>query len=334
MSPAIDLFNPTRQTGVALNARMAKGLHASLTYMFAQIGAEIAVDGARASTLMDRLAEGSRESPELYRRHYQLVTDIGAGDLTAANNNLNTMLDLPAAEQTTRVLTPGSGKDGDEALRLLPYFAAEPDTLFEFSAPPSTEAKQATLQITAAMELIERCLPGLAGEIDETIVWVVVASGHAKPNTGVENARFGGGSTFKAYGSVLLNCDPANSVSDRALSIVHEATHNALFAFAPGDGLVENDLQDRFRSPLRRDKRPIEGIYHATFVIARLAYTVRQMMASGRLDRAQREQVEQALPEYRARFNNGMAVLNDHARYTGLGRDAIDQARAHMAGVD
>ncbi|MCG8692628.1 MAG: HEXXH motif-containing putative peptide modification protein, partial [Minwuiales bacterium] len=111
-------------------------------------------------------------------------------------------------------------------------------------------------------------------------------------------------------------------------------THTALFALAPNAGVVTNDPAELHDSPLRKEKRPLEGILHATVVVARLTHLAGLALRSGRLDDADAEEARELLTERRKLFEKGIAVLDAHARYTDEGRMAIDQARRFMAGVD
>lgn len=52
--------------------------------------------------------------------------------------------------------------------------------------------------------------------------------------------------------------------------IVHETSHLHLFVLMSEDPMVLNSSDEVFPSPLRVDLRPMMGIYHATFVLARI----------------------------------------------------------------
>jgi HEXXH motif-containing protein len=56
-----------------------------------------------------------------------------------------------------------------------------------------------------------------------------------------------------------------------------------LFGFGMGKPLVENHEHERYTSPLRGDPRPMDGVVHATYVVARMHYAVTRMLDSGLL---------------------------------------------------
>src|SRR5206468_121331 len=52
--------------------------------------------------------------------------------------------------------------------------------------------------------------------------------------------------------------------------IVHECAHQHLFALQLIDPVVLNDKNELFDAPIRLQKRPMDGIFHACFVLARM----------------------------------------------------------------
>lgn len=52
--------------------------------------------------------------------------------------------------------------------------------------------------------------------------------------------------------------------------IIHEVAHLCLDQLMAFDPLVLNKQDEKYDSPIRRDKRPMRGVFHATFVLARL----------------------------------------------------------------
>lgn len=52
--------------------------------------------------------------------------------------------------------------------------------------------------------------------------------------------------------------------------LIHETAHLHLDQLMEFDPIVNNNEKERFNSPLREDLRPMRGVFHATFVLARL----------------------------------------------------------------
>ena len=53
--------------------------------------------------------------------------------------------------------------------------------------------------------------------------------------------------------------------------IIHEAAHNLLYQLWYQEPIITSD-DGVFYTPFRKDERPISGVYHAMFVLARTIY--------------------------------------------------------------
>jgi HEXXH motif-containing protein len=135
------------------------------------------------------------------------------------------------------------------------------------------------------------------------------------------------------WGALFLN--PARPKSDIELieSLAHESAHSLLFGFAIDDALVENPDDERFESPLRDDPRPMDGIFHATFVSARMHYAMATMAASGLLSEEEAALARAAMERDRRAFYDGLATVDAKGRLTRRGKGLIAGARDYMAGV-
>jgi HEXXH motif-containing protein len=132
---------------------------------------------------------------------------------------------------------------------------------------------------------------------------------------------FGGpgtsGSSYRVLGTVFVHHDTlAGDTLRLAEVLVHETAHNRLFAgFALEPSLDAGDTQ-RYRTPLRPDARPILGLLHQVFVLARLVAF---------FDRARplHPGAESAAREAADRLRDGHATLAEHARATPAGRELL-----------
>jgi hypothetical protein len=78
-----------------------------------------------------------------------------------------------------------------------------------------------------------------------------------------------GASDVHYQGGILLDVEMRTPVR-LAEQIVHEAAHTRLNSIGAGRKLVTNPHAERFSTPLRRDKRPMFGLFHQMFVLSRL----------------------------------------------------------------
>jgi HEXXH motif-containing protein len=143
-------------------------------------------------------------------------------------------------------------------------------------------------------------------------------------------AVFDGASAFTLWGMVVLNAASHVTTLDAVQALAHESAHMLLFGLAADGPLVENDGGERFGSPLRQDPRPIDGIYHATFVTARMYQAVARLLGAGALSTAERLEAEAALETHAKHFDRGAETLERHARLTRVGAAALAGARSYM----
>ena len=94
--------------------------------------------------------------------------------------------------------------------------------------------------------------------------------------------QFDGASTFYLWGAVFVRVAGKSPV-ELAEALAHETGHLLLFGLTIGRPLVENSYDERYASPLREDPRPMEGLVHAAYVLARMHYTRASLLKSGAL---------------------------------------------------
>ncbi|MCB1502788.1 MAG: hypothetical protein KDK07_23930 [Bauldia sp.] len=189
------------------------------------------------------------------------------------------------------------------------------------------EMPAAITRVRDALDLLATAAPELAAEFDALVRQVVLV--RSAPES---ESDFGGASSFHLWGAIFLNADRHQGRVAMAEGLVHEAAHLLLFGAAGGERLVENDEADRFASPLRDDPRPLDGIAHATFVLARMAYCAGRLAASDALTPAERTEAAAALARHREQYADGAKVLAAHARPTPAGADMLDAAARYMLG--
>jgi HEXXH motif-containing protein len=117
-----------------------------------------------------------------------------------------------------------------------------------------------------------------------------------------------------------------------AEALSHECAHCLLHAFTWAEPLVENEPSERYPSPLRRDARPMEGVVHATYVLARMHHCIERLLACGLLDAEERSRATAALSDHVRGFADGLGTIEAHARFTIRGAPIFASAREHMRG--
>jgi hypothetical protein len=323
-----DSFLPDEARAVELDAQVRARLGESLASLADALSeAAIGADAVRGAASDVHFAP---VTPALFALHAGLVEAILDEDAAAAERMLagfNRPGGFTARGTSFATL--------DDASLAVPGLAAvyaglaiDDDTSGVTLAPLADgEMPAAVGRVREALGLLADAAPELAAEIGALVRQVVLVRSAA----GSERT-FGGASSFHLWGAVFLNADRHQGRVAMAEGLVHEAAHLLLFGAAGGERVVENEEADRFASPLREDPRPLDGIAHATFVLARMAYCAERLIDSGALSPAERDAAATALARHREDFGDGAAVLAANARLTPAGAHMLEAATRYMLG--
>jgi hypothetical protein len=300
---------------------MRERLAETLEYVFGEVGDELDVPFDEACAVVQRI-KSSPQSPHTFGGYYDLIFALENGDLKLARSTAGEILGhASSAPLTIAPIDDRPPPDEDRYRRLLMTgmdYAVAPD--------PALMASYRR-QLDAAFALLDGGFPEMAAEIRSLLREIVVAAGPEDPKA----ITFDGASSYMMWGAVLLNARGQKNVLDSAQALAHESGHNLLFGFSSSGPLVENSDDELFSSPLRKDPRPMDGVFHATYVIARMHQTLSRLMASGILDAEQNEMARKDLALHQKNFDAGDAVIREGGRLTEIGRDAIQSAREYMA---
>ena len=178
-------------------------------------------------------------------------------------------------------------------------------------------------RVSDAVDLLEAGAPALAGELRTLVHEIVLVD---RPGE-----RPFGASSFQLWGALFLKPRRQASRVEIAEQLAHECAHALLFGFGMGRPLVENDPEELYPSPLRSDPRPMEGVVHATFVIARMHYTVTRLLQSGLLTKEETEEARDLISRNARGYADGFAVVERDARWTEAGGAALQSAQLYMS---
>jgi HEXXH motif-containing protein len=156
-----------------------------------------------------------------------------------------------------------------------------------------------------------------------------------------EGDAFYSGSSLNHFGCVLVGIPAPTMLAERSLDAstlwlfyfehaIHEAAHSRLFLHQFFNKLFDNPPEQLYDSPVRVDKRPINGILHAVFVLCRIHAAFSQSLNF--LD-PWRNIVERRLAILSNMIQNGLKSLDSHAKFTAQGRRLFD-AMASYADYD
>jgi hypothetical protein len=314
-------FEPSADRGQALDRRMRKRLAESLDYVFAEVGEALSIAPEARRQLTTRIDSGP-QSPHTFGAYFDLVLALESDEPELARTIVEEMLQYSSSEATAI----GSIDDRPESERER-YRRLLMAGMDYAVAPDSHLMSSYHRRLESAFALLDAGFPEMAAEIRALLREIVVAAGPEDPKA----ITFDGASCYMMWGAVLLNARGQKNVLDTAQALAHESGHNLLFGFSASGPLVENPDEELFSSPLRKDPRPMDGVFHATYVVARMHQTLSRLLASGVLDDAQVEFAKADLEQHRKNFDLGDSVVREGGRLTAVGKEAIEAARGYMA---
>jgi len=273
-----------------------------------------------AELLVRRIRE-ERQSPALFARYLDLVGAIRGEAWSDVEPLLSQIAELTRGEASFAIAPfsrEGIGKD----------YQRFPEILFtkDYGTQPMLEVSAAEFEkvrdhLVSGLDLVSRIDPQLRHEIKS--LWVRIFVGGSNPDAG--GRAFAGVTSFLLWGATFLNTRYYDSFEKAVEFLVHESTHSLLFALSCEEPLVLNRLDERYQSPLRTDPRPMDGIFHATLVSARIACFMNAWLESGGQQEA--TLLKRRRDASARAFNDGEHTILQHARLSDLAENLLEQAQ-------
>lgn len=263
--------------------------------------------------------------PAAYSTYFQLIRAVQADDEKALPPLIAALAMAPMSDGI-EIRMLGFDAFGRKGVRTTRNdFASDSLLHTQMGLVPTAAAPRMRQKLTAALDLIPNLSPKAWQDITGVTSEIVAAYGNMRVLT-----TFDGCSSLERYGSVLINMRRDRTSLGLAETLVHESAHGLLFALTCNEHRVLNSPSERYASPLRGDPRPLDGIYHAVFVLARMYAFVRDAAQNPNTGQAMRAEAEQRMEARRKNFIDGYTVLQEHARLTDIGRSLLDDAYARV----
>lgn len=318
-------FAPDPAHAQACDRAMHAALADSLRAVCDASAGKVPFDRAAMDRLIAGISAGTRLRPAAFGLYYELVPALVGGDTARAAALFEALARETPLGAPFRMLALGQPELADCAELYLRAMNSDEQDRYEFLPPSDAEIAAFRSHFAGVMDLLQRAAPELAAEIRMLVSELVLVVG--PPRTPV---HFDGGSSYQLWGALFLNAVRHKTRIDVIESLAHESAHSRLFGLCIDEPTVRNPDEERYPSPLRREPRPMDGVYHATFVSARMHWTMCRLLDSGLLDAEEAALARAACAADRLNFDKGYATVAAHADLTPTGRRAIGAAYAYM----
>lgn len=267
-----------------------------------------------------------RQPPGVMARYFDLISAVQGRNIETAERLCTEMRDLGRDPAALRVLRYDEATLGSDFERLPRLVFAETQGR-HISTPSDEEFARARADVLAALDIIAETDPRVRAEIDALCSCIILAGGKSYDGT----VSFGGVTSLLAWGCMFLNVDAQHDLNAIVLGITHEITHAVLLGLSAVEPLVNNPPYENYASPLRPDARPMDGLFHATIVCARLANFNALWSQGPGIHEGDREQRKRASTRSRARFYAGKQTVDESGQLSDTARSIIDECEAVMS---
>ena len=330
MDPVINMpefsFAPSATQAERFDAAMQAALRESVLNLAGQ------AKSVMSPGLYDRVAKWAGTQPDLHSTtptsfgaYYDCVTALMQNEYKIADDAFREIISASAAPSRPQIKRLGVDYDEAVARRFQNCFQSEKTDASGFADCTERDARRFSGTLNLAFDLLAKTSPDLFQEFETLIREIVLVA----PDGSSEDA-FEGGTSFKLWGALFLNAESDASPVELAITLAHEEGHAVLFGMCRDEMLVENMDDARYWSAIRQSERPLEGIFHATFVSARMAHTAHAIAADRTLSSRERNQAHLACDQALDIYRDGIPTLTKHARFTKTGKAVFQSMTAAM----
>jgi HEXXH motif-containing protein len=312
----------------AIDAALRLRLVDSLDYLAEVASLDRSLETALAS--VEESLKAAPVSPWVFCLYSKLVAELSKtqrGDAAALFQDIARAASLPAHQGVVAFRDPANPVYWWDHFQLL--LDTDRQRPFRPKAPSSEAFELCHEDVKAGLALLRRTDPIWHDEVLRLVKMIVIAA----PGSGEPADLFNGASTFFLWGAALLNGDFRRSSIAIVDLLVHESSHILLFGVSAEGSLTHNSGHERYESPVRPDRRSIDGIFHACFVSTRVHLALDRLLASGALNG---EETKVAMDRRQYNGNSArvsLGVLDRHAKPTELGEKILDTLRAYWGAL-
>lgn len=319
-------FIPDTDHATRTNQAMHDGLYDSLHYLVDVLKDADPALSVEFETWRQAIAPDQRLSSAEFGAYYDTVEAVQAGDPEMAATLLRRIFSARPLDMGVKVTVLGRDYSDADTRRIEKFMGAPETGVAGVSTPDPAQADRFARKLDQAIAWIKHNLPDLHGEMNALLSELILVGP-------VEGSReFEGGTCFRLWGAVALNAERKASVADLIVTLAHEEGHAALFGACKNEMLVENPDSELYWSPIRGTERPLEGIFHASFVSARMIWVLRHMLASKEFGWLERRRLSRILKDAEAIQRDSADIVRREGRLTETGRAVLQAMTDFMNG--
>lgn len=304
-----------------IEATVRSRLADSIAHVAERAGQRLSIDRARLDRALGRIRQ-TRQDPGTFARYFDLVLAVTAGDFGLASRLVEEIVERADAPIEFAIVPYDRSILGDDYERFARLLFSEFSGANPMARPTDARFATTSRALGEALEIIREVDPTIGDEIAGLVARIFIAAGK---RTGPAR-QFGGVTSFMVWGATFINADLERTMPGMVEVLVHEVTHSLLFGLSGDEPLVLNAPEESYPAPLRTDPRPMDGIYHAALVCARIAEFNSAWLERGIADGHERACVGEVADNLAARFAESVRTIRRHGKLTGLGRDLLDRA--------
>ncbi len=318
-------FPPNGDRARAIDLHVRKSLAESLQHIVEQSRGALDFDAPALAELIAGLRRGCRYPPSVFGMYFELALALMEGRNQEAAELFEHLHKERPIDGDFRMVALGAPEIARHGERYAALMDTDPKVSLAI-CPPTAEVEQRFRErFERGYALLEKAIPELADEFRSLVGEVCMVVGD-------KNApmQFDGGSSYMLWGGLFLNASSHDTDVAMVEVLAHESAHSLLFGFATEEALVSNPDEELYDSPLRVDPRPMDGIYHATYVSARMHWAMSRLIEAKVLDAEARSLAESAREADYGNFMSGYDVVQKHGRLTETGTAVMAEAAAYM----
>jgi hypothetical protein len=310
-----------------LDQTMREQLSQSLEYIFDTIRNRLDIDLNQCDRASE-IIRTNKVSPKIFARYYDLVFAVNADNFTLAQRLVDEILSILNDSVQFEIIPYSKIVLGDDYERYPRLVFTNYSSNNPMDSPNQDLCAAHTEKLELAIEIIRTVDSDIYREIQDLLLQVIITVNSEQ----FKSARpYAGASSFMTWGAIFINANLYVTKYQIVEFFVHELTHCVLFGYSCINPLVLNPVSESYQSPLRNDSRPMDGIFHATLVCARIVQFMKKWETYGTIDIAHASWLEQTHTTYLQKFFDGVAVIKKNGQLSNKGSLFLEEAEYSLS---